>query len=424
MLLISLDGLSANEFKYLSTNFGFLEEHSNCDISKLSSNTLNSAHGTWGEILSGSPWWESGCVGYAFPRHSLNDLEIGTESSYQFHSMLTQVPTLVVNVPLLEPQNRLWLSDGTNASSRVNPNKLAIQEPFKSYQARPFTSPSYYFGKTKEGTRLCLEIEKQRLTCAESLALQDNWRLGIVRLTAFDQLAHLLGPHYLRDTSLAVHSAIESFISKAGESLKRIIQSAEPTTIAVVSAYSHVECKKRVNLNQVMTQLGLCKLLDKATVQKEQALRYQSATALSNRIDTSPLISTTNIFVEESCIAASPVQGAVYINKKDRFKNGLIDINEQVSKTNEIASQLKSALCEAGINNINIESPPSKTLAPDLMIYAEGVDFHNLYDAPAVDAFSHPKSCHSTTGFVCMKNNNSTDLSYTSLHSLLEGRLN
>lgn len=428
MLLISLDGLSAEQFHYLSTTFGLLKSYLKSDIKKLSSNTLNSAHGAWAEILSGKPWWETGCVGYAFPQNSLCDLEVSSESSYKLESALTQLPSLIVNVPLLEPKDRLWLSDGLSALS-VSPERLLSSEPFKDYHSRPFTSPAYFLGKAYEGLRLCLEVEKQRLICAEALTGESNWQLGIIRLSAFDQLAHFLGNDYLSNTALSIHPAIESFINETNNALERIIENAQPSTIAIISSYSHVECKKRVNLNQLLTQLGFCKLKEKALVQKEQVLRYQSTIALAIRKVSSPRISTTNAFVEESCIAASPIQGAIYVNVKGQFQNGIIHRNNQSAQAKEIELQLKSALKEAGVASFTIESNPeltnpSKKNAPDLMIYAEGVDFHNLYDAPAVDSFSHPLSCHSTDGFVCIDNSDEDHLSRLSLHKLLEARLN
>ncbi|MBX9879525.1 MAG: alkaline phosphatase family protein [Candidatus Obscuribacterales bacterium] len=428
MLLISLDGLSAEQFRYLSTTFGLLNTYLKSGIKKLTSNTLSSTQGAWGEILSGKPWWETGCVGYAVPKNSLCDLEVSSESSYKLDSAMTQLPSLVVNVPLLEPKDRLWLSEGLSAIS-VNPKRLMSSEPFKSYQARPFSSPAYFLGKPFEGTRLCLEAEKQRLICAEALARENNWQLGIIRLTTFDQLAHLLGNDYLGKTTLAIRPEIESFISEINDVLERIIESAKPSTVAVMSSYSHVECKKRISLNQLLAQLGFCTLKDKALVQKEQVLRYESTIALSTRKVSSPLISTTNAFVEESCIAASPIQGAIYVNVKDRFKNGIVSRDSQQSHVKQVESQLKSALHEAGVTNFNIELNPeptnsSKTPAPDLMVYADGVDFHNLYDAPVVDSFSHPISCHSTNGFVCIDNNDGDYLSRLSLHRLLEARLN
>lgn len=393
LLLISLDGLSAEQFEYLSTTFDFLQH---APIKNLSNNTLNTAQGLWAEILSGQHWWETGCAGYAFPKNSINDLQIGGLSDYVFRSPIKA--DLTINVPLLAKA--------------------------QDYH-QPFSSPVYYLGNPTEGTKLCLEAETQRLIQAEKDFQRNSWQTGILRLTVFDHLSHLLGCNYLSDTDLAVHPAIRSFIKDAQKRLEHIIQ-ASKANIAIISPYGHIACDRRVNINLLLSQLGFCKLKEKDEVEKSQILRHNSTIALATKKTASPLVSYTCEFVENATVAASPVYGAIYINRKDRFQNGIVDTQDVEHTAQEIALHLRTLTKEVGIDNLYLEINPDRganSLAPDLMLYAESVDFHNVYDAPAVDTFSHPQTCHSKTGFVCFEDAPGNELNHASLNTILKERL-
>lgn len=392
-MLISLDGLSAEQFEYLSTSFDFRKP---APVRKLTGGALNSAHGLWAELLSGRNWWETGCVGYAFPKNTLNDLEIGSHSDYAIELPNRLSPTL--NVPLLDKN--------------------------ESNQRRPFTSPVYYLGNPIEGTKLCLEAEKHVLTCLEELCRQGD-SPGIIRLSVFDHLSHLLGSDYLTNTDLTVHQEITAFIEDVRNRLEYIVK-AHDLNVAIISPYGHIPCNKRANINLLLSQLGFCKLKEKAEVQKNQALRHASTIALATKKIASPLISYTCEFIEEATIAASPVHGAIYINRKDRFQTGIVETHDVERITQDVAHQVRTLAKKAGIANLHLEINPNRhanNLAPDLMLYADGVDFHNTYDAPAVDSFGHPKTCHTSSGFICLENAPENELNCVSLSRLLKERL-
>lgn len=426
LLLISLDGLSAEQFQYLSKTFGFLVGFTGNTLSQFTSGTLNTPQAIWGEILSGQHWWETGCAGYAYPRTSLNDLEISSESLHQFQSVLPGKSDLCVNVPLLEPNSkRLWLSDGSNSSDAISPKTLLGKEPFKSYRPRPFSSPAYFRGNETKGSQLAMECERQRLDCAMELAKDNNWQAAIVRLSAFDHLSHLLGSNFLIDEKLKIRADIESFIAYANQTLETIASNSHGATICLMSAFSHSECKRRVNLNLLLSQLGYLTIAPKSVATQSLNLRQKVTLTLSQKPETSylpsALVSTANYFDETSSIAASPIHGAIYINAKQRFKNGVVEPQDIERKKREIASAIREALNDAGIEDITIEPnpKPSNSLAPDLMILAANTDFHSLYDAPAIDNFSHPLTCHAPKGFVCIKDHAAHDLDPISLNKLL-----
>lgn len=431
LLLISLDGLSAEQFQYLSTNFGFLKEFTEAGINQLSSGVLTSAQAIWGELLSGQHWWETGCVGYALPRNSLNDLEIGSQSSYNFRSIFADKGlNFSVNVPLLQPGNekRQWLSDGSFSSETASPKQLLENEPFKSYRPRPFSSPAYFLGSPIKGAESCFQLERHRLACAIELAHGDNWQIGIIRLSIFDHLCHLLGNNFLYDDTLVVRPALKSFVDFANKSIQEIIQSSANATICVMSAFSHSACTRRANLNLLLSQLGYCSLIEATHVKKSLESRHRSTIALSEKKESSlsptALVTLTNQFQAGSTIAASPVHGAIYLNTKERFKDGLIEAQEIERTRKKVATAISAVLTDSGIKDIRLDiNPVHSLIAPDLLIYATGLDFHDAYDAPAIDTFNHPLTCHTSNGFVCLKNSALPSFDTMSLNEFLTGCL-
>ena len=433
LLLISLDGLSAEQFQYLSTEFGFLKAFTKAGITQFEGGVLTSAQALWGEILSGQHWWETGCVGYAFPKGSINDLEIGSQSSYRFRSIfIDNYVNFAINVPLLEPGNgkHLWLSDGSFNQETVSPKELLQNEPFRSYRPRPFASPAYFLGNPIKGAEACLQSERHRLACAIELAKRTDWQIGIVRLSVFDQLFHLLGSNFLYDEALTIRPAVNAFIDFAGKCIEEIILSSANATTCIVSTYSHSECTKRANLNLLLSQLGYCTLTDPRQVKRDLDLRHRSTLAVSTKMESSilptALVTLTNRFQAESSIAASPVHGAIYLNTKDRFQDGIVEVREKESLKKQIASALAKILNDSGVRNTSLELNPQdsqSTQAPDLMICANGLDFHDAYDAPAVDTFSHPLTCHTSNGFVCLDEPSQQTFNTLALNKLLVGRL-
>jgi len=401
-------------------------------IHQFQGGVLTSAQALWGEILSGQRFWETGCVGYAFPKTSLNDLEIGSQSTYQFRSVFTDnFVNFAINVPLIEPSNgkRIWLSDGSFSSESVAPRELLANEPFKSYRARPFSSPAYYLRRTLEGVEACLQAEKQRLLCAIELATGNNWQVGVVRLSIFDQLFHLLGKDFLLDETLTIHPSVKSFLEFANTGIQKILASATNATTCIMSAYSHAECTRRANLNLLLSQLGYCALTEPKQAKLALELRHRSTLALSGERESSisptPLVTLTNHF-QKSSIAVSPVHGAIYLNRKGRFQEGIVEDHEIKGLKKQVASDLTKLLNNSGIQNMRLELNPQdrpNSQAPDLMLCADGLDFHNAYGSPSIDHINHPLTCHTSNGFVGLKNHPQQIFDTLSLNSLLVGSL-
>ncbi|MBX9770909.1 MAG: hypothetical protein K2X29_06040, partial [Candidatus Obscuribacterales bacterium] len=150
------------------------------------------------------------------------------------------------------------------------------------------------------------------------------------------------------------------------------------------------------------------------------------STKMESSILPTALVTLTNRFQAESSIAASPVHGAIYLNTKDRFQDGIVEVREKESLKKQIASALAKILNDSGVRNTSLELNPQdsqSTQAPDLMICANGLDFHDAYDAPAVDTFSHPLTCHTSNGFVCLDEPSQQTFNTLALNKLLVGRL-
>lgn len=420
LLLISLDGLSVEQFRYLSSELNLKSLGSVGQPQQFSGGCLGSPQAVWGELLSGQKWFESGCAGYAYPKSNLNDLDIGSESSFAFQSILgNNIPSIIVNMPLMESRDtNRWLSDGSFSQDTVRPQHLRRKEPFKSYRSRPFSSAAYFWGNTKAGVVRCLETEKLRLSCALELIKEGNWQFCIVRLNVFEILNQLLGINYLQDETLAMRSELLSFLEFADNTLQEILQLSKDATTCVISAYCHDQCHKRVNLNLLLSHSGYCLLSEEKAVRASNASRQESLLSLSEEVDykPSPLVCITNRF-EFTSIAASPTYGTVYLNTKERFSSGIIDKEAVEYTKEEIGNYLIRCLQNGNLKEISMEANPQPNLnlqAPDILISAKGVAFHDLYSAPAVDNFSHPLSSFNASGFIC----SSSELTITQLDTI------
>lgn len=428
LLLISLDGLSADQFYYLQEHYQFLVGlTAEGTIVQLDSKPLNSPQAIWAELLSGLPWHQSGCAGYAYPKSSLNDLDIVKQSTFDSRYSLTDQDSLTINVPLLEPQNgQAWLSDGSlETEMTVSPKALTQEEPFKSYRLRPFTAAGYALANPVKNARECFAVERQRLICAlELLKRNPLVKTCIVRLTIFDLLSHLFGSQIFNE-ELQIQPDLQSFLEFANNCLKEMAAMFSGGTICILSAFSHEKCTERVNLNQLLSQRGLCSLQNKSDVESQYLRRQQASLMVAQDIsqpDATTVVAISNLFDTAATKAASPIHGAIYLNSKERFNDGILPSSDNL--IDEVADYLTDCLQkQAGDKTFVCEVKPpndSHPMAPDCLVYAKGIDFHNSYDAPSIDAFSHPQTCHNPEGFVWLSEPaGHNTIKPTQLHTLL-----
>ncbi|HEY9868317.1 MAG TPA: hypothetical protein V6D08_04065 [Candidatus Obscuribacterales bacterium] len=414
LFVIAVDGLARQQAKALSAWLPWLDDmfRSSC-VRTLDSSPLPNAPAIWSEILSGRSWLALSCPGYARPAASLNDVRIVTESDLRFSlSLLSSVPgsdTVVANLPLVLPgHGRLWLSDGSLPLAQVvSPPDLAGRAPFDAYKARPFLSSTIALVDLDESLKACFRSELSRLECVAELLSTSRWQKCFMRLSVFDLMAHILGPDALSCQELRFWPQIKEFLERLNESLSEITQRLDDTVVCAVSAFSHTACRARLNLNQLLCQGGFCQLaVSEGEDNPLMAARAAAALAVSREREggtvPSRMVSRTNRFVPEGLLAASPVSGTVYLNLKSRFVDGAVEENRRAALLESVRKYLEQELLgEFGALVQVCGNEEAESGGPDLVIYAEGVEFHNTSNAPAVDRDNRPLSTHKAEGFLC-----------------------
>jgi hypothetical protein len=202
LVILCLDGLGKQELGKLA---GFLSKNAqyfiDCAFSMLDGGLMSSAQAIWAELLTGCPWQQNACAGYTAPDRSLNRTRIITELDLKCPVALVPVMSggqrhLAINLPLLLPQEpaRILMSDGSIPHAlMVSPQSLVSNEPFLSYSPRPYTGLGEVFTDpwSVSLSKFAL-IEQNRLECALKLVRDFDFGIGVIRLSFFDQLAHLI----------------------------------------------------------------------------------------------------------------------------------------------------------------------------------------------------------------------------------------
>ena len=407
LVVIAFDGLSLEQAQVLASRLRCFDAFPGT-FSRLTG-FQSSTQSIWSELLTGKRWFEVGCPGYARPRSSLADLQIVDEADLLAPTkLLGGEGAVAINVPLLRPQSgRIWLSDGSlPMQAMIVPEILAQQAPFSDYVARPFASTNIALSDVGESVVNCLKVESNRLNCFESLLDRDTWSRCILRISAFDLLSHLVGNDFLTAPNLMVSTYIDRFI----DGLDRVLQKIEQKGFGIcfLSGYSHVDCYARVNLNRVLELSGFCQIdYARANVADERAKRRALAANLVNAANDpasedkhATVSSTTQVNVRGS-VAMSPVQGAIYLNGKDRFVDGVVDAANHSQVRRRVMDAVHHHLSSAIGSGFTIwENADEQKFAPDLMVYAPGVDFHDSAEPSVVDVVSRPRSIHCAQGFV------------------------
>jgi predicted AlkP superfamily phosphohydrolase/phosphomutase len=228
-----------------------------------------------------------------------------------------------------------------------------------------------------------------------------------VRLSVFDLIAHLLGPYALQCQELRVWPQINEFLERLSESLSEMTRRLDDAVVCAVSAFSHTVCRARLNLNQLLSQGGFCRLaVSEDDANPLIAARSAAARAVSRERESgavqSRTVSRTNRFIPEGLLAASPVSGTVYLNLKSRFVDGVVEENRRAALLESVREYLQQELSrEFGslVQLCGCEGAESE--GPDLIVYGEGVEFHNTSNSPAVDRDNLPLSTHRAEGFLC-----------------------
>jgi hypothetical protein len=117
--------------------------------------------------------------------------------------------------------------------------------------------------------------------------------------------------------------------------------------------------------------------------------------------DKQPVVARDNNFVLAATKAGSPVQGCIYINRKDRFADGTVDYADVELVKKELHSFLRDELSTSFGSGFHLWTAAQDSIfGPDMMVSIAGVDIHNSSFSPIVDRNSRPRSIHVPEGFV------------------------
>lgn len=438
LFLLSVDGLSIDDFHGLGSKISWFNElGKNGNVKALDTKPLTNAQSIWAEILSGNSWANLDCPGYSRPEHSLNDARIMMESHLAKPLALLDNKDeqlhLTVNMPLVLPKpGRLWLSDGSMPlNTLVAPTALSQEAPFSQYKPRAFLSSAIAQETVQKSVTDCLQVEEQRLKCALKLIRDNQWQVCCLRLTVFDLLYHLIGSDFLKHDYFTVSPQIGAFLAFVDRVLNDIKKELPDSLVYVISAYRHDQCIARLNLNQLLAEGGFLKMKPETNKNRSEtfARRFAAVTATNRLVHhEEPVVGKTNSIQTASTLAASPVHGAIYINRKDRFIDGIVN----GADADAIICRLKDYLNETlgqqfGSRFLIRTTNETNAHSADMMIYVDGVEMHDLANGIVFDRLNKPKTTHVAEGFVSLpagQNHQADTIGTIALHSLLKEALN
>jgi hypothetical protein len=404
--LISLDGLSWGQFSALLELMPQVKSvFSKGNHAEIEAAPFTSAHAIWAEILTGRPWHENGCVGYARPDRSLNRLKVFTEDDLlEPVSLLTDEPTVIAaNIPIIAPGQRSWLSDGSlPILTATSPSTLDSFFP-GGYKPRLYPNLTRGLTNRQDNALQLLTFETERLRSLANILGQQPWKQVAIRLSVFDQLQHLCGSGCFEDEKMFVRSALLALLSRLDEFIMR---ASEQSALCITSAYSHVKCRSRFNPNAMLEQAGYLRVQDSTvTSARQQSRRLEAFSAVSG-IDVSnkALLSMEGRYDAKLTRAAAPVSSCIYLNRASVFEDGIVSD----ATAAEIADQLQTFLRErllqhfGGSAQLVINPSPvkkdTKIAVADYIMHIPAVEYFDI-GGNFLDWNNVPISCHSSTGF-------------------------
>lgn len=324
-------------------------------------------------------------------------------------SSTTDRKSVVVNMPLLSPaSHRLFLSDGSlPLQSAVSPPELAATAPFDAYSPRPFASVCLALDDIAGSTQACVRQEILRLGCLQQLLQSYEWNVCLFRITAFDLLSHVFGADFLTADNLICADAIHSLIEAMQQTFREIQRRSADTRLCLVSAYSHVDCIARLNINQLLKLGGFCQVAERhaSPADESSRRRLQAAKAvhqllLSDADEKEPIVSAWNGFECAATVAASPLQNCIFVNDKERFADGVVESAAVQATCARVRDYLSHELAKMFGAAAQVLRPTKKSPAsPDLIAFVEGVEQHDSIKTDIVDFVNKPRSTHAPRGF-------------------------
>jgi Type I phosphodiesterase / nucleotide pyrophosphatase len=421
--IISLDGLSAGQFKRLLRRLPDLNTLLNDNaLLEFEGSPFADAQPIWAEILTGKSWYQNGCSGYAMPGRSLNELRIFTEADLRVPTVL--IPEIkedqcnvFINTPLIEFRpGRKWLSDGSAPSvTAARPGDLAAAEPFKSYNPRPLISMGAAMADPS-AAKTFIDSELTRIECASVLCKETNWKLFALRVSIFDQLAHLFGTNYLEQNDLILSAHLAKLLTKLDQILCQIVASA--STHLFISAFAHTPCKEVFSINDLLARSNLLTRAEQNTATND--LRQQAYALLKGAKSSAPLASAQSHINTAQTICASPVRGCIYLNAKKFFVDGMIANEKLKHFEQKVTELLKTELSQyAKFTLVSHPAFESTSTIPSLIVDIDGVELIDNLSTVRRNC-ELPFSVHRSRGFVWSRVRDSGNVKSVQVASLLE----
>jgi hypothetical protein len=248
-----------------------------------------------------------------------------------------------------------------------------------------------------------LDCEVKRTACALQLYRTAKWSQVIWRTTVFDQLAHLAGLDFLSTSDLFFSSVLKEFANLLDDALYEILSESGIDWI-ILSAFSHVPCRAKANLNALLEEGRFLQLLSGCAVNAQSLTEAVEAIAAKPlRPDQRRLVSMESRIDTLNTLAASPVSGSIWVNRADRFEDGAVAAAAVETVKSNVREFLSTALEERFNSVVKVEENPSggaeRSLAPDFIVAIDGIEFHNLIGGGA-ESNHLPRTTHAQGGFV------------------------
>jgi hypothetical protein len=405
IVLVSFDGLSSEQFEQILPFMPKLRRRvEGMRSAHLDASPFASPQPVWAQVLTGQPWYQNGCVGYAQPRGSLNRLQVTTERDLlaPLLPLFAERPGLSINIPLVLPRSNLaWFSDGSMpVQQKVAPQSLADSDLCRGYEPRGFVYLPIARVMSKLAMANCFGVERNRLECAASLAVKERYDWIALRLSIFDELSHVFGHSWLEEPDLWVRESLEELLGFTDGQLETI---CGDSVTFVFSLFSHTTCYSTLNLNLLLGEGGFLRLHGseeelapaRAEARRAQALEAISGAEIGTRKN--KLQSVEGLILTERSRAASPTSGCIYVNDSKRFFDGCVLPADRMKVKKELVAYLRPRLEKLSPYGVHLFETPDEVdgLVPDCIAFVERAE---LTDALGLNF--QPRTTHAPSGFL------------------------
>lgn len=404
LLVLSVDGASADAWQAVAAQFASVSG----SVTKVLSEWPLDARSAWAELLTGKKFPSSNVFGYARPTSSLSNLDLYTETDIDIAGVFadTQASGLIVNIPLMLPApNRIFSSDGTpGIRAQVDFSEAA------GYRPRAYTSVATARGNLVPTVEALCRAELARLSLARNKLETMDCTIACIRISFFDQIAHILGADWFLMEKHVMWPRIQEFMRAANAEIGRLRQLVRRW--AVISTFGHTRCEAAINVNLLLERGGYC-----ARKAAQPAIRSRELAVAKIRGEDEQFITNSKLMYElapQATRAASPSAACIYINGADRFVDGNVMPMDRNDLVNSVCDYLSAHLHSPAVRLEKLDSYGPN--APDIIIDAPGMDLSSYSDS-AIDVINKPAAVHSKNGFAIISEHEPLS-SFTELHQL------